>query len=33
MTTYDGLNRLDDISFTDTDAQSIERRIIDDYQK
>lgn len=33
MTAYDELNRLDDVSFTDMDAQSIERRIIDDYQK
>lgn len=33
MTAYDELNRLDDVSFTDMDAQSIERRIIDNYQK
>ena len=32
MTAYDDLNRLDDVSFTDMDAQSIERRIIDNYQ-
>ena len=33
MTAYDELRRLDDVNFTDTDAQLIERRIIDDYQK
>jgi len=33
MTSYDELRLLADVNFTDTDAQSIERRIIDDYQK
>lgn len=33
MTSYNELMRLDDVNFTDTDAKTIERQIIDDYQR
>lgn len=33
MTAYNELLHLEDVNFTDTDPQSIERSIIDDYQK